>query len=70
MLPDKVTILTDTAERSEDVDLKRAEEAKAKAQEALSHPTEDMDYDAVNAALRRAEVRLDVAGKAGARAGH
>jgi F-type H+-transporting ATPase subunit epsilon len=70
VLSDKVTILSDTAERAEDINVRRAEEAKAKAQEALRNPTSDMDYDAVNNALRRAEVRLDVAGKAGARAGH
>ena len=70
VLPDGVTILADTAERAEDINVQRAEQAKAKAQEELRNPTQEMDYDAVNAALRRAEVRLDVAGKAGARAGH
>ena len=70
VLPNRVTILADTAERAEDINVQRAEQAKAKAQEELRNPSQDMDYDAVNAALRRAEVRLDVAGKAGARAGH
>lgn len=65
VLPDKVTILADAAERAEDIDVKRAQEAKAKAEEALRNPSQEMDYDAVNYALRRAEVRLEVAGKAG-----
>ena len=63
-----MTILADAAERAEDIDVKRAQEAKA--QELLRNPTPDMDYDEVNHALRRAEVRLEVAGKAGARVGH
>ena len=65
VLPDKVTILADSAERAEDIDVKRAQEAKARAEEALRQPSADIDYDAVNAALRRAEVRLEVAARAG-----
>jgi F-type H+-transporting ATPase subunit epsilon len=65
VLPDKVTILADAAERAETIDVKRAEEARARAQEALRNPQQEMDYAAVNAALRRAEVRLEVAAKAG-----
>src|ERR1035437_7560144 len=49
VLPDKVTILADVAERAEGIDVKRAQEAKARAEEAL----------------RRAEVRLAVAARAG-----
>src|SRR3954447_14107767 len=44
VLPNRVTILADTAERAEDINVKRAEEAKAKAQELLRNPTPDMDY--------------------------
>ncbi len=70
VLPDKVTILADAAERAEDIDVKRAEEAKARAQEELRNPKPEMDYDEVNFALRRAEVRLEVAAKAGHSVGH
>ena len=38
VLPDKVTILADVAERAEDIDVKRAQEAKAKADEAFARP--------------------------------
>jgi F-type H+-transporting ATPase subunit epsilon len=69
VLPDKVTILADTAERAEDIDVKRAQEAKTRAEEALRQASPDLDYAATNHALRRAEVRLEVAAKAGARAG-
>ncbi|HSY14246.1 MAG TPA: F0F1 ATP synthase subunit epsilon [Verrucomicrobiae bacterium] len=70
VLPDKVTILADTAERAEDIDVQRAQEAKAKAEEALRNPSQEMDYDAVNRALRRAEVRLEVAARAGHSVAH
>ncbi len=65
VLPDKVTILADAAERAEDIDVKRAQEAKARAEEALREDHADLDYDAVLYALRRAEVRLAVAARAG-----
>ncbi len=70
VLPDKVTILADAAERPEDIDVKRAEEAKARAEQELREGSPEMDYDAVNLALRRAEVRLEVAAKAGHSVGH
>jgi len=65
VLHDKVTILADTAERAEEIDVKRAQEAKARAEEALRRAAPDLDYDATLFALRRAEVRLEVAGRAG-----
>ena len=65
VLPDKVTILADTAERAEDIDVKRAQEAKSRAEAALRQAAPDLDYEATNFALRRAEVRLEVAGRAG-----
>jgi F-type H+-transporting ATPase subunit epsilon len=65
VLPDKVTILTDAAERAEDIDAKRAQEAKARAEQELREASPELDYDAVNRALRRAEVRLEVAAHAG-----
>ena len=65
VLPDKVTILADAAERAEDIDVKRAQEAKARAEEALRQAAADLYYDATLYALRRAEVRLAVAARAG-----
>ena len=61
VLPDKVTILAQTAERAQDIDVKRAQEAKARADEALKNPTPDMDYQATLDAIKRAEVRMKVA---------
>jgi F-type H+-transporting ATPase subunit epsilon len=61
VLPDKVTILAQTAERPEEIDVARAQTARQKAQEQLEHPKPDTDYDAALAALQRADVRLQVA---------
>ncbi len=63
VLPNKVTILAQTAERPEEINVERAREAKARAEQALQNPKPDIDYDATLAALRRAEVRLQVAGE-------
>jgi len=63
VLPDKVTVLAQTAERAEDIDVKRAQDAKTRAEAALQKGAADLDYDATLAALRRAEVRLQVASR-------
>lgn len=65
VLPERVTVLADSAERPEEIDVARAEAAKAKAEEALQKATHDLDYDATLKALHRAEVRLQVAAHAG-----
>jgi F-type H+-transporting ATPase subunit epsilon len=65
VLPNKVTILADTAERAEEIDVKRAQEAKVRADEALKRAAADLDFDATLYAQRRAEVRLEVAARAG-----
>ena len=56
---DKVTILSDVSERAEQIDVARAEAAAEAARTALNENREDM---AAATALRRAEVRLRVAG--------
>jgi F-type H+-transporting ATPase subunit epsilon len=65
VLPDKTTILADTAERAEEIDVKRAQDAKARADEALRQPAPDLDFPATMYAQHRAEVRLEVAAKVG-----
>src|ERR1039457_7500070 len=65
VLPNKVTILADTAERAEEIDIRRAQEAKARAEAELKQAGPDADYDALQYAPRRAEVRLRVAAQAG-----
>lgn len=70
VLPEKVTILAQTAERPQDIDVKRAEEAKARAEAALQKGAPDLDYQATLDAIKRAEVRLKVAQYAHAGATH
>jgi F-type H+-transporting ATPase subunit epsilon len=59
--PDMVTVLADIGEDVEDIDVQRAEAAKARAEEYLKKgPPPDMDkYLSMKAALRRSKIRLD-----------
>ena len=61
--PDKVIILADAAERDEEIDLARAEEAKRRAQERLAHHAPGIDVARAEAALLRSMTRLKVAQK-------
>jgi len=67
--PDRVIVLADTAERDEEIDLGRAEEAKRRAQEKLSQPVPESDMAQAEAALRRSLARLKVAEKRRRRTG-
>ena len=65
VLPHKVTILADTAERADEIDDARAEEARKRAQDRLADASkgEQIDVARAQAAMRRAVVRLKVAQK-------
>ena len=65
VLPDKVTILAETAERGEDVDCARAQKAKQRAEQRLTSGDPEVDVPRAQNALARANARLDVAGKEG-----
>jgi len=58
--PDKITILTDAAEWPEEIDVRRAEEAKRRAEERLAKRTSDINITRAESALRRALVRLEL----------
>ena len=58
--PDRVIILADAAERAEEIDVRRAEEAKRRAEERLRQPTPEVDMAEAEAALHRALARLQV----------
>lgn len=64
---DKVTLLADTAERPEDIDRHRAEEAKARAEERLHQRQSMQEYARSKAALNRAISRLKVTDRRGKR---
>lgn len=61
VLGNRVTILADAAERVEEIDLQRAEQALKLAQERIASRAADMDLERAVASLRRAQARLSVA---------
>jgi F-type H+-transporting ATPase subunit epsilon len=63
VLPDKVTILAETAERAEEIDARRAQEAKKRAEASLAKCGTEEDFKQTAGDLKRAETRLEVAEK-------
>jgi F-type H+-transporting ATPase subunit epsilon len=63
VLPDRVSVLAEIAERAQDIDLKRAQEALNRAQEIIAKGGENVDWDRASAALQRALVRIQVVSK-------
>jgi F-type H+-transporting ATPase subunit epsilon len=61
--PDRVTILAEVAERPDEIDVRRAEEAKRRAEEQLSSPVHDTDFERARIALMKSLVRLQVASR-------
>ena len=67
VLADRVIVLADAAERAEEINVARAEAALARAQKRLATPNDpNVDWKRAGEALKRAQVRLQVAAKAGA----
>ena len=60
ILPDKVTILAQSCEWPDEIDRKRAEEAKARAEERLRTKTPETDILRAETALKRAIARINV----------
>jgi F-type H+-transporting ATPase subunit epsilon len=62
VLPGRVLILANTAERSEDIDVERAQSAQRRAEDRLKKlPSPDIDEERARQALRRAIARLETA---------
>jgi len=59
--PDRIIVLADAAERVEEIDIARAEEAKRRAEERLAERPPGVDMARAEAALRRSLIRLRVA---------
>ena len=59
-LPNKVTLLAESAERRKDIDVERAKKAKQRAEERLANASSDIDMVRAEAALRRALYRLSL----------
>ncbi|GAB2551753.1 F0F1 ATP synthase subunit epsilon [Gracilibacillus alcaliphilus] len=58
--PDKVTILAQSAERPDDIDIKRARAAKERAERRLQAKQDEIDFRRAELALKRALNRIDV----------
>jgi len=62
VLPDKVTILAESAERRQNIDVERAENAKSRAEKRLAEKAADTDLARAEVALQRAVHRLSIKG--------
>ena len=60
VMDNKVTILADTAERSDEIDEARVQDAMKRAEERIQNRESDMDLERAVAALRRSQARLKV----------
>lgn len=68
VLPDRISVLSDVAERPEEIDLARAQAAKERAERRLSQQlsgTSDIDFRRAQLKLERAMIRIQLAGRSG-----
>jgi F-type H+-transporting ATPase subunit epsilon len=64
VLPYKVTLLVNTAERAEDIDLQRAETARRRAQQRLEEFGVAYETDRARESAEKAQARLETAERA------
>ena len=64
VLPDRVTVLAQLAERPEDIDMPRAEAARKRAEERIAKPQADIDFERARIAMMKSLIRLQVAARA------
>jgi F-type H+-transporting ATPase subunit epsilon len=67
--PDRIIVLADSAEQAEEIDIERAEAARTQAEKAMSEgvPEDPLRYAQIEAALKRAQIRIDVGRRHGGR---
>ena len=63
VLPDRVTLLATLAEKAEEIDVARAEAAKQRAEQRLSQPKMDVDYERARLSLQKSIIRLQVSAR-------
>jgi F-type H+-transporting ATPase subunit epsilon len=63
--PDRVTVLADSADQVDEIDIAQAEEARRRAQESLERGLEPVDEERALAALKRAKLQLKLAERHG-----
>jgi len=64
VLPDRVTVLAQVAEKAQEIDVARAEAAKKRAEDRVARPPTDMDFERARIALMKSLIRLQVASRA------
>jgi F-type H+-transporting ATPase subunit epsilon len=64
VLPERVTVLAQIAEKPEDIDVPRAEAAKKRAEERIARPQVDIDFERARVAMMKSLIRLQVAARA------
>jgi F-type H+-transporting ATPase subunit epsilon len=64
VLPDRVTILAQLAERPEEIDVARAEAARRRAEERLATPAPEIDFERARIALMKSLIRIQVSTRA------
>jgi F-type H+-transporting ATPase subunit epsilon len=65
--PDHVIVLADAAERADEIDIARAEQARERAEKLLKDRPAGANIEEALAALRRAQIRVTVAQRQGVR---
>jgi F-type H+-transporting ATPase subunit epsilon len=63
--PDHVTVLADSAEQAEEIDIERAKKAREHAEQIMKEgvPIDPVHYQQIQMALQKAQIRMDVARK-------
>jgi F-type H+-transporting ATPase subunit epsilon len=69
VMGNRITILADTCERSDEIDEQRAQQAIERARERIGNQEGDVQLEQAMASLRRAQVRLNVARRRRSRGG-
>lgn len=60
ILPDRVTVLAESCEWPDEIDLNRAKEAKMRAERRLADGDGDINYARAEMALRKALIRIEL----------
>jgi F-type H+-transporting ATPase subunit epsilon len=63
VLPERVTVLAETVERADEIDVPRAQQSLKKAEESLHSAHSEEDFSIATAKIRRAQARIEVAQK-------
>jgi F-type H+-transporting ATPase subunit epsilon len=61
VLPDRVTVLAETVERAEEIDIARAQQSLTKAEDLLKSAQSEQDFSVATSKIQRAEARIEVA---------